>query len=80
MMNMYCPKCNRHYSELEHYCTKCGRKLEKAPNVCSEMKTVLCQHRIFADDDCFCSYCGAMTTYARDRMGGTVGKENTDNA
>lgn len=67
MMNKICPKCRRKYTELENYCTKCGIQLEKAPNVCSEMRTTMCRHREFADDDIYCSYCGALTTYAVER-------------
>lgn len=67
MMNKICPKCKRGYSELEHYCTKCGMQLEKEPNVCSEKKTAMCEHRVFAEDDTYCSYCGSLTTYAKRR-------------
>lgn len=68
MMNKVCPSCGRKYSELEFYCTKCGLELKKAPNTCSEMKSVMCKHRVFADDDLYCSYCGSLTTYAKERM------------
>ena len=63
-MKKICPKCRKEYSELENYCSKCGIELEKEPNKCSANKTVMCSHRIFADDDIFCSYCGSPTTYA----------------
>lgn len=66
-MNKICPKCKRKYSELENYCTKCGIELDKEANRCSADKTTLCQHRIFADDDIYCSYCGSLTTYALER-------------
>ena len=66
-MDKICPKCKRKYSELENYCTKCGIELEKKANRCSADKTTLCQHRIFADDDIYCSYCGSLTTYALER-------------
>lgn len=63
-----CPKCNRQYGELHNYCSKCGIELERDNNRCSENKTTLCAHSIFADDDTYCSYCGALTTYALDRQ------------
>ena len=50
-MKKICPKCRKEYSELENYCSKCGIELEKEPNKCSANKTVMCSHRIFADDD-----------------------------
>lgn len=66
-MKKICPKCRKEYSELENYCSKCGIELEKEPNKCSANKTVMCSHRIFADDGIFCSYCGSLTTYALER-------------
>lgn len=63
-MNKKCPKCGKNYGELSNYCTMCGLELEKAPNECSEKKTQLCAHRIYRDDERFCEYCGAPTTYA----------------
>ena len=66
-MKKICPKCRREYSELDNYCTKCGLELEKEENRCSEMKTQLCRHRVYADDDVYCSCCGALTTYALER-------------
>lgn len=62
-----CPKCHRIYTGLENYCSKCGIVLEKAPNMCSEMKTTLCEHRRYEDDDMFCVYCGSPTTYALEK-------------
>ena len=67
-MKKVCPKCGKVYGELSNYCTKCGFELEKAPNVCSERKTSLCAHRIYADDDLYCEYCGAPTTYAAEKQ------------
>ena len=67
-MKKKCPKCGEQYTEFENYCTRCGIQLEKEPNVCSENKTTLCMHRIYKDDDVYCAYCGALTTYAKDRM------------
>ncbi len=61
-----CPECGREYTELENYCTRCGTELEKIPNKCSEMKTDMCVHRIYDKDDVYCSYCGALTTYAKE--------------
>lgn len=66
-MKKICSKCRKQYSELENYCSKCGIELEKEPNKCSANKTVMCSHRISADDDIFCSYCGSLTTYALER-------------
>ena len=73
MMNKKCPKCGRIYGELSNYCTKCGVELEKTPNKCSENKTTLCSHRVYSDDDLYCEYCGALTTYGLERV-----KSNTD--
>jgi len=67
-MNRSCPKCSRQYTEMENYCTKCGIELKKAPNCCSENRTALCERRIYADDDAYCAYCGAPTTYALERL------------
>lgn len=69
MLYKKCPKCSRCYTELENYCTKCGIELEKDANRCSEGKTRMCQVRTFADDDIYCSYCGALTTYAKMKQG-----------
>lgn len=66
-MRKECPKCGKEYYELDNYCTKCGIELVKQPNMCSEKKTTLCAHKIFADDDIYCSCCGALTTYALER-------------
>lgn len=62
-----CPNCGRMYEELKNYCSKCGYKLEKAPNMCSELKTTMCEHTVLADDDLFCPYCGAKSTYSIER-------------
>lgn len=67
-MKKICPKCSKEYTEFENYCTKCGIELEKAPNECSEKKTASCSRRIYADDDVYCAYCGALTTYAKERF------------
>ena len=69
-MRKVCPTCGRMYTELENFCSKCGIQLEKEPNRCSENKTALCKNKVFTDDDVYCSYCGALTTYARQKMGG----------
>lgn len=61
------PKCGKQYRGLENYCTKCGIQLEKERNMCSENKTTLCSHSILADDDTYCPYCGALTTYAKEK-------------
>lgn len=73
-MKKVCPKCRKEYTELENYCTKCGIELEQvapdapAPNRCSANKTIRCAHRIFADDDIYCCYCGSLTTYAAEKL------------
>ena len=67
MLNKICPTCGKRYTEMENYCTKCGIPLEKDKNRCSEGKTRMCQCATFADDDIYCSYCGALTTFAVER-------------
>lgn len=67
MAKMICPSCGRTYKGLERYCTKCGVLLEKEKNRCSENKTRLCKERVFEDDDLYCCYCGALTTFAVER-------------
>ena len=69
MLSKICPKCNRRYTELENYCTKCGIELKKDENRCSEGKSRMCRAIVFADDDIYCSYCGALTTYAKMKQG-----------
>ena len=66
-MRKVCPKCGRVYSNWTTTVQKCGIALEKEPNKCSEQKTTLCAHRVFEDDDIYCSYCGALTTYAKEQ-------------
>lgn len=68
MINKKCPKCGRKYTEFENYCTKCGIELIKEENKCSENKTARCSHRVYGDDDNYCAYCGALTTYALERQ------------
>lgn len=63
-MNKICPNCSKEFGGLAKYCTKCGVELTKVPNRCSAMKTALCKDARFADDDVYCAYCGALTTYA----------------
>lgn len=62
-MKKVCPTCGREYREIENYCTKCGVELIKESNRCSANKTALCRSRTFEDDDMYCSFCGAPTTY-----------------
>ena len=62
-MKKICPSCKREYKSIENFCTKCGIELVKEPNKCSEMRTELCKTASFADDDMYCSICGAPTTY-----------------
>lgn len=68
MSNKRCPTCGKRYSGLESYCTKCGIPLVKDENRCSEMKTELCRHRVYDDDDIYCCYCGSLTTYAAEKQ------------
>lgn len=70
MPDMICPTCGRTYHGLERFCGKCGIALNKVPNRCSESKTALCNSGKLEDDDLFCPFCGAPTTYAKGRMEG----------
>lgn len=63
-MRKICPTCRRQYTALENFCTKCGIELVKEPNHCSANKTALCKEREREEDDLYCPYCGAKTTYA----------------
>ena len=63
-MRKSCPKCKTLYTELDQYCAKCGEKLEMEPNRCSANRTALCATKICGENDLFCTYCGAPTTYA----------------
>ncbi len=67
-MNKKCKKCNLKYTSLENYCTKCGIELSEEPNVCSENKSTMCNCRVYAPDDTYCSYCGSLTTYAKEQQ------------
>lgn len=67
MIYKHCPKCHKRYYELANYCTKCGIELEKEKNMCTEMKTSMCAHIVYDDDDLYCQYCGALTTYATEK-------------
>lgn len=62
-MKKVCPTCKREYRRVENYCTRCGIELVKEPNKCSEMRTERCKKMTFADEDMYCSACGAPTTY-----------------
>jgi len=62
-----CPMCDKRCMDLENYCTKCGVELVKDENRCSEEKTSMCFRREYKDDDIYCAYCGALTTYALDQ-------------
>lgn len=64
MAGKVCPSCKRTYNSFAVYCTRCGVKLEKEKNHCSEMKTQLCKDMVFDDEDIYCCYCGALTTFA----------------
>lgn len=73
-----CPNCNREYSELMNFCSKCGIRLEAPPNRCSEMRSTMCKHITYKDDDLYCSYCGALTTYAIRSKEAHIGEEETN--
>lgn len=64
MAHMICPACGRTYKGLERFCSQCGVELEKDKNRCSEQRTQLCRGKALDDDDIFCCYCGALTTFA----------------
>lgn len=67
MANMTCPTCGKQYKGLARYCSQCGIELAKDKNRCSRRGTSLCRDAEFADDDIFCCYCGALTTFAEER-------------
>ena len=67
MMNKVCPKCHKHYSELDNYCMYCGIELKKEPNKCTAQKTVRCAHLALPDDALYCPACGSLTTYGEER-------------
>ena len=63
-----CPKCGRMYKGLALFCSRCGVELEKDKNRCSEGTTRLCVESALEDDDIYCRYCGALTTFAKERQ------------
>ncbi len=67
MANKICPTCGKRYKGLAAYCTKCGVELEKDKNRCSELRTQLCRDAVFENDDIYCCYCGALTTFAAEQ-------------
>jgi hypothetical protein len=67
-MDKECPKCSKRGTVLENYCTKCGIQLEPGKNRRSKNRTASCERRVYAADDLFCAYCGALTTYAAGRQ------------
>ena len=62
-----CPTCQRRYKGLARFCSQCGVELEKDKNRCSKQSNALCRDAVFEDDDIFCCYCGALTTFAEER-------------
>lgn len=64
MLHKKCPTCNRKYTDPQMYCSKCGIRLVKDDNRCSEPKTRSCECTVCADDDIYCTYCGALTNFA----------------
>ena len=67
MLNMVCPTCGRKFSGLAQFCTRCGIELVREKNKCSRMGGKLCRNAEFDDEDIYCCYCGALTTYAKER-------------
>ena len=67
-MNKMCPECRRQYPERYNYCSKCAVKLVKNKNHCSDPKSTACEHIVYEDDDIVCAYCGAVTTYEKERL------------
>ena len=67
MANMTCPTCGRRYKGLARFCGTCGIELVRDKNRCSEQRTNLCKNAEFPEDDVFCCYCGALTTFAVER-------------
>ena len=65
LVKKICPNCQREYLEIDNYCTRCGVELVKERNRCSENRTPLCKGKTFAEDDVYCSICGAPTTYGK---------------
>lgn len=66
-MKMMCPRCHRKYERAYNYCPKCATKLIKDYNRCSDPKTLDCERAMFEEDDIVCGYCGADTTYEKER-------------
>lgn len=69
-MRKICPICKKEYDALANFCGSCGVELKPEPNRCSEEKHSLCKGRTVPDDQKFCIYCGALTTYARAQVDG----------
>ena len=67
MPDKICPRCGKRYKGLARYCSKCGVELETDKNRCSAQSTSLCRDAVFEDDDIFCRYCGALTTFAKEK-------------
>lgn len=46
---------------------KCAVKLEKDYNRCSNPRSIDCERAVYDEDDIVCGYCGADTTYEKER-------------
>ncbi len=68
MANKICPSCGRVFKGLARFCSQCGIELKKEPNKCSSPSTQLCRDAVFDEEDIFCRYCGALTTFAKERQ------------
>ncbi len=69
-MKTKCPVCGKEYNELANFCGDCGVELKSEPNRCSAEKYPLCKGRTVPDNQKYCIYCGALTTYAVIRTDG----------
>ncbi len=66
-MKMMCPKCFRKYEKRYIYCPKCAEKLKPDHNRCSDPRCIDCERAVYEEDDIVCGYCGADTTYEKER-------------
>ncbi len=62
-MKKTCPKCKKEYDAMANYCGRCGIELTRELNRCSKQRHALCRDKDLPDDQRFCIYCGALTTY-----------------
>ena len=67
MADKNCPTCGKRYKGLARYCGKCGVELVKDKTRCTAIRTALCRDAELEDDDLFCRYCGALTTFGKEQ-------------